>query len=100
MGDKRIKEFSRELGRNERVGGKKFIVDYFTIFFSFFGVPPPSSEINHTHGGLVLVINAWLFSCLLFLNYPVYPLPLGFYLSNFCGSYFSSFSVAGWVADP
>ena len=58
--------------------------------FPFRGLPP-SSQINTCR--LILTCEclalAWLISSQLFLNYPIYLLPLGFYLSLFL--YFSFF---------
>ena len=68
----------------QRLGSQICYVLFYS--FGFLRGLPPSSQINHTQR-LILSYEclalAWLVSCQLFLNYPVYLLPLDFYLSLF-----------------
>ena len=72
------------------------------VFYSL-GGPLPSYQINHTQRLIISYKSpalAWLVSSQLFLNYSIYLLPPGFYLSLFL--YTFSFllvpSLAGWLA--
>ena len=78
---------------------------FFPLYSSLFWGPPPSSQINIQR--LIFIYEclalAWLvssqFKFFLNLNNTTYLLPLGFYLSLFYMSFFTFYSIVGWVAS-
>ena len=70
-----------------------------SLFSALGACHPPSSQINHTRGDLLLLINFNYLACFLpaflNLNYPMYLLPLGFLFLLLCS--LLSLLLCGWL---